>query len=393
MSRWRVLTFVSLAITLTCSSRGVFAHGEAADEPFLKVLTSAFYDVTVQPRNVHVGDEVIVTGKIRVLETWPYTMPDPDRAYVTAVVPGPVFAMKERIVNGEPAPHSVFMERGGVYEFRMVLVARMPSNDVGWHVHPGVAFEGTGTLLGPGEYVTVSGDMDDFEFEVPLLSGAMIDLERHGTAFVWWWNLAGFAIGVVWMFWWTWWGGHRTVTNLAVTLQLPLNDDAPDIGLITPTDHKWCNIMAGATLLLFIGGWFYMTSTAPVRLPQQTVWLTPPELEPDPMLAEARGSARASFDENTDTLIMPLEVTNVAPAPITVTQWITGMTTFLNGTEAQAAALGSPDFIGVVNVEPNTPIAPGETRELTLRITSSIFNTERGCYKTARVRGLRPLHV
>ena len=377
MSRRLVMMLVSVATTMIISSATVFAHGEAADEPFLKVLTAAFYDVTVEPNAVQVGDEVTIIGKVRVLDTWPYTMPEPDRAYVTAVVPGPVFVMKERYVNGDPAPHSVFVERGQVYEFRMVLVARMPSNEEGWHVHPGVAFEDTGTLLGPGEYVTVSGDVDDFEFPLTLLSGTTINLETYGTQFIWWWNFAGFVIGVVWMFWWTWWGRHRTVTNLAVTIQLPLNDDAPDIGLITPTDHKWCNIMAGATLLLFIGGWFYMTSAAPVRLPQQTAWLTPQHLDPDPMLAEVRGSARASFDENTGTLIMPLEVTNLASSPITVTQWITGMVTFVNGTAQDAAALGPPDFVGVVEVEPNTPIAPGATRELTLRITSPIFNTER----------------
>ena len=377
MSRRLVLTLLSVAITMAINSSSVFAHGEAADEPFLKVLTSAFYDVTVEPNAVQVGGEVTIRGKVRVLDTWPYTMPAPDRAFVTAVVPGPVFAMKNRTVNGDPAPHSVFLERGGAYEFEMVLIARMPSNEVGWHVHPGVAFEDTGTLIGPGEYVTVSGSVDDFEFPLTLLDGTTINLETYNTAFVWWWNWLGFAIGVVWMFWWTWWGGHRTVTNLAVTLQIPLNDDAPDIGLITPTDHKWCNIMAAVTLVVFVLGWLYMSSQAPVRLPQQTVWLTPQELDQDPMLAEARGSSRASFDENTDTLIMPVEVTNLASSPITVTQWITGMATFVNGSAQDAAAVGPADFVGVVAVEPNTPIPPGATRELTLRITSPIFNTER----------------
>ena len=37
----------------------------------------------------------------------------------------------------------------------------------------------------------------------------------------------------------------RTVTRLAVTLQFPVNDDAPDIGLITPRDHMWMNLLAG----------------------------------------------------------------------------------------------------------------------------------------------------
>ena len=89
------------------------AHGEAADEPFLKVLTTAFHDVSISPTEVQIGQPVTVTGTVRVLKTWPYTMPAPERAYLTAVVPGPVFAMKERTVNGEPAPHSIFIEQIG----------------------------------------------------------------------------------------------------------------------------------------------------------------------------------------------------------------------------------------------------------------------------------------
>ena len=39
-----------------------FAHGEAADEPFLKDLTVAFYDVHMTPTEVKVGDPVTITG-------------------------------------------------------------------------------------------------------------------------------------------------------------------------------------------------------------------------------------------------------------------------------------------------------------------------------------------
>ena len=67
----------------------------------------------------------------------------------------------------------------------------------------------------------------------------------------------------------------RTVTRLAVTLQLPINDDAPDIGLITPRDHLWMDVLAGITILMLIVGWVYMAAKYPVRLPQQTVRFAP----------------------------------------------------------------------------------------------------------------------
>ena len=102
--RMRLAVCVALAVGLVMASAPrVFAHGEAADEPFLKDLTVAFYDVHVSPTAVKVGDPVTITGSLKVLETWPYTLDPPQTAYLTPVVPGPVFALTERDINGDPA--------------------------------------------------------------------------------------------------------------------------------------------------------------------------------------------------------------------------------------------------------------------------------------------------
>src|SRR5712692_462230 len=79
-----------LAILLVCglgllSDSHVYAHGEAPDEPFLKVLTTAFYDVSVSPTAVQIGEPVTITGTVRAPNSWPFTMPRPGRAYLTAV--------------------------------------------------------------------------------------------------------------------------------------------------------------------------------------------------------------------------------------------------------------------------------------------------------------------
>ena len=109
--------------------------------------------------------------------------------------------------------------------------------------------------------------------DVTLLTGQTVNLEHYGGSFVWWWSFAGFLIGVVWMVYWT--VPKRTVTRLAVTTQIPVNDDAPDIGLITPRDHMWMDLLAGATIAMLVVGWVYMAVKFPVRLPQQTVRFAP----------------------------------------------------------------------------------------------------------------------
>src|SRR4051812_48630257 len=107
-------TLVILALVVTASVVDVFAHGEAGDQPFLKNMTTAFYDVSISPTEVEIGQPVTVTGKVKVLETWPQTLENPDIAAIVPVVPGPVFAMQDRTINGQPSVGSFFAEKGGI---------------------------------------------------------------------------------------------------------------------------------------------------------------------------------------------------------------------------------------------------------------------------------------
>ncbi len=366
-----LLTAVALAVAALFGAPRVYAHGEAGDEPFLKDLTAAFYDVKIAPTQIQVGEPVTITGTVRILETWPYTLDPPQTAYVTPVVPGPVFALKERTINGQDAPGSFFVEKGGIYQFRMVILGRNPGR---WHVHPGIAVQGTGTLIGPGEWVSVAPGAGKFTFPVTLLSGRTIDLNSYEGGFVWWWSFAGFLLGVVWMLYWTL--SKRTVTNLAVTIQLGPNDDAPDIGLITPRDHMWMNVIAGLAVAMLIIGWTYAATTYPVRLPQQTAWFTPKFVSSGDKMAEVQPEG-ATYDDGTDTLLMKIKAKNITSSPITLKQYVMAMATFVNGGLDEQAKAGPRDYVGQLEVEPNGPIAPGDTKELTLKMTSPVFSDER----------------
>ena len=368
----RLLTIVmAVALTALTSVPKVFAHGEAGDEPFLKNMTTAFYDVSVSPTEIEVGQPVTVIGTVKILETWPHTLDAPELAAIVPVVPGPVFVMKDRTINEQPAIGSFFAEKGGIYQFKMTLLGKEPGK---WHVHPGIAISGTGTLVGPGEWVTVKPSATKFEFPVTLLDGKTIELNTYQGPFVWWWSFAGFLLGMAWMVYWTF--TKRTVTNLAVTMQLPVNDDAPDIGLITPRDHFWMNVIAGLTVLLLVVGWTYSATQYPVRWPQQTDWITPRLISSGDTMTETRTNG-ATYDDATDTLTMKVQVKNVADSAITLNRVVIGMATFVPGGETEQAKAGPRDFVGPLKVEPEAPIAPGETKDLTVTITSKIFSTAR----------------
>lgn len=369
----RFLAVLSMALLLLMASYAplAFAHGEAADEPFLKDLTVAFYDVHITPTAIKVGEPVTITGTVRILETWPYTLDPPQTAYITPVVPGPVFALTDREVNGTPTPGSILVDKGGTYHFKMVIKGRHPGN---WHVHPGIAIQGTGTLIGPGEWVSVEPGAAPFKMDVTLLTGQTVNLEHYGGSFVWWWSFAGFIIGMVWMVYWT--VPKRTVTRLAVTTQIPVNDDAPDIGLITPRDHMWMDVLAGATIAMLVVGWIYMAVKFPVRLPQQTVRFTPEVIDSTAHWAQVM-NADSTYDDKTDTLLIKLAVKNTGTTSISLKQYIMAMTTFVNGEKDAQDKAGPAHYVGRMQVEPDAPIEPGQTAKVQLKISSPLFDEER----------------
>jgi methane/ammonia monooxygenase subunit B len=365
-----VLSAALFLLTASCASRA-FAHGEAADEPFLKDLTVAFYDVHISPTAIKVGDPVTITGTLKILETWPYTLDPPQTGYITPVVPGPVFALVDREVNGTTTPGSILVDKGATYHFKMVMRGRSPGN---WHVHPGIAIQGTGTLIGPGEWVSVEPGAAPFKMDVTLLTGQTVDLEHYGGSFVWWWSLAGFVIGMIWMVYWT--VPKRTVTRLGVTTQIPVNDDAPDIGLITPRDHMWMDVLAGATIAMLVIGWIYMAVKFPVRLPQQTVRFAPDTIDSTTHSAQVM-KADSTYDDKTDTLLINLAIKNNGSVPLSLKQYIMAMATFVNGDKDAQDKAGPAHYVGRMQVEPDAPIEPGQTANVQLKISSPLFDEER----------------
>ena len=369
--RFPAVLSVALFMFIASYAPRAFAHGEAADEPFLKDLTAAFYDVHISPTTIKVGDPVTITGAVKILETWPYTLDPPQTAYITPVVPGPVFALVDREVNGTTTPGSILVDKGATYHFKMVMRGRDPGS---WHVHPGIAIQGTGTLIGPGEWVTVEPAAEPFKMDVTLLSGQTVNLEHYGGTFVWWWSFAGFIIGMIWMVYWT--VPKRTVTRLAVTTQLPVNDDAPDIGLITPRDHMWMDVLAGATVAMLIVGWIYMAVRFPVRLPQQTVRFAPPVIDSTTHSAQVM-KADSTYDDKTDTLLINLVIKNTGTAPLSLKQYIMAMATFVNGSKDDQDKAGPAHYVGSMQVQPDVPIEPGQIGKMQLKISSPLFDEER----------------
>ena len=217
----------------------------------------------------------------------------------------------------------------------MVLEGRTPGY---WHAHPTLFVLHTGGLLGPGQWITVTAIPAGYQNKVTLLDGKTIDLDTYATGWVFWFSFAGFALGVWWILWWTL--KHRTVTTLAVTSQLPLNDSGEDIGLITRADHRTSNLIAALTVVLLAAGWLWMDRSWPIRIPQQILRFTPTRLDEPIQFVQAKG-ARATYDPRTDTVVLDTQVTNTGNQTTKLVGLTTANLTFSrsNGLSAQPAAV------------------------------------------------------
>lgn len=167
---------------ILCAAAGLlspgkaWAHGERSQVPFLRTQTIAFWDVGFSRTRLEVGERLEVTGKFRLMENWPQALPEPTTAFLTVISPGPVFLMKDRIIDGRFVPQSISPQKGRVHEFRMDLLARRAGR---WHIHPSLAVKKAGPLIGPGRWIEVEEGSRPFRNVVALENGEKANLENH----------------------------------------------------------------------------------------------------------------------------------------------------------------------------------------------------------------------
>ncbi len=345
------------------------AHGERAQEPVTKTALIAWENVRFSTTELVQGqDRLVVTGRFRVLETWPRERPQPDKAYVSLLAPGPKLVLKERWVNGVSAPHSIYIKKGRVYEFRLVAVGRTPGT---WHVHPVVAAQGFGSIVGPGVDVVIRPNPAGFQNPVKLADGTVVDAESYAWPWVLGVQIIGLLLGMAWMVYWV--GAHRTITRLPLTVQLPLNDDGAAIGLTTRRDHRMVNLIAAVTVLFIVLTYGYSTYTWPQQLPPQVQRLEPPAVVEDPAFVDVL-QARATYDADRHRLEIELRVHNRADVPVQLERYSLGWMTWVNSRLAGQVD-GGVEVQGEAAVEPAT-VGAGEEATLRLVITDQRLESE-----------------
>jgi methane/ammonia monooxygenase subunit B len=389
----RLTAVLLLGLALMVSFPSVAsAHGERSQEAFLRMRTLGWTDVqftggklTDGETYITQGENITLRGTAKLMKTWPDTLAagQPEIGYINIATQGPVVMMLERTVNGVSTPGRIEIERGRYYQFEMTLMGRRPGR---WHVHPSFAVKGAGTVLGPGQWVNVERKAGGFTSDVTLYNGKTINMENYGLNMVWGFQIFGFLIGMWWILYWTAGrrnpdgspkgilGGKRTVTNPAVTLQIPLNDDGVAVGLNSKRDHRYVNIIAIFTAIFLLVGWIYQASAYPVKIPQQVVQFEPPPtaLDAAPALATVDPKV-AAYDPDSQQMTLEVEVTNVHSAPIQLAGFTTSTLTFIS---SGSTATAPQSYRNEAKVSPSGAIQPGQTTDLTVVLVGDAFVEE-----------------
>lgn len=344
------------------------AHGEKAQAAFLRMRTIHWYDLKWSSETVAVNETYTVSGKFHVFEEWPEAVTLPNVAFLNIGQPGPIMFRTGAYINGRFVPRAVGLELGGDYTFKVVQRARRPGT---WHVHVMMNSKGGGPLIGPGKFVTITGDLEDFTYKVTTLTGETVDVETLGASSVVGWHLFWYILGIAWMWWWA-----RRPMFLPRYMRI---EDGERDDLITPQDKKVALGTFIGVLVLVMYGYNSANKEYPITIPLQSGTLG--DIAPLPVDYESMVTVKvlgASYRVPGRTLKIKTEITNHTDKVLSIGEFMTGGVRFMNPNVLKDDT-GYPDnLLAPEGLEVSQQdIAPGETAVIEITGTDAAWEVER----------------
>jgi len=369
----RPLTIVAVALLTLVQVGPAFAHGERAQTANLRMRTVNWYDTEITPKQVAVGEEMIIRGKFETSKYWPEHVPSvTGRVYLNVGAAGPKYIKVRSTINGKSMFQSTQLELGKHYEYEIVLKARTPGR---FHLHPVLNVLDSGGLIGPGYWVENTGSQADFTNTVTTMFGRVIDLETFNLDVIYGWHALWFAMAIAWLLFW----GRKSPLLIpryqAVQRKEAAGED-PDT-LISPFEKKVAVGFLIVTLTLIGAGYQYAEAQYPVTTPLRTSKMDVDPLPlPDPTISIEYGSATYRIPGR--SFQTELKVTNSGTSPVRLGEFLTANLRFINSAVRNVQPADSHDLVASdgLRVE-GGPVPPGETRTLKVFAEDALWETYR----------------
>jgi len=362
-----LLTGLSLLAILDMSP--ALAHGEKALEPFIRMRTIQWYDVQWSTQKFNVNQEVSVSGKFHVAEDWPISVPKPEATYLNISTPGPVLIRTERYLNGKPWANSVSLQPGGDYEFKVVMKGRLPGR---YHIHPFFNLKDAGQVMGPGAWLEIAGDANDFSNNVKTIRGEVIDMENFGLSNGVFWHVFWGGLALAWLLWW--------VRRPLFISRYRMLEAGLEHELITANDKLIAKLVLVGVPILVLSFYLVTTSRYPDAIPLQAGM---DQILPLPAQVNAGtvnvDTLKAEYNLSQRALILQVKVDNRSQGAVQIGQFSTSNVHFLNPDLSHLGQIPSQDEVtnNGLQIDQDLPIEPGEQRVLTLLLRDAAWESEK----------------
>lgn len=346
--------------------RSALAHGEKALEPFIRMRTIQWYDVAWSKQQFKVNEEVTVSGRFHVAEDWPVSVPKPEATFLNVSTPGPVLIRIERWLNGKPWVNSTALEPGGDYEFKIVLKGRLPGR---YHIHPFFNLKDAGQVMGPGAWLDISGDADDFSNDVRTLNGEIVDMESVGLLNGIGWHLFWGVLATAWLLWWV---RRPLFISRYRMLQAGMEEE-----LITAQDRLIAKVVLVAVPVAVLAINAVTTNRYPNAIPLQAALdrILPLSAQVNSGQIDAE-AVKAEYVVAKRAMIFTVRIDNRSDKPVQIGEFNTANASFINpelpAANPQASAIGA-----TLRLDDNTPVRPGEERIVTVTAQDALWETEK----------------
>ena len=365
------LSFVALLVTMTAAifyTPTASAHGEKSQAAFMRMRTIHWFDLNWSKDEVAINETMTISGKLHVFAGWPETVDKPEVAFLNIGIPGPVFIRAGSWIGDQLVPRSVSLELGETYSFKVLLKARRPGD---WHVHTMMNVEGGGPIIGPGKWVTITGSMGEFVNPLTTLTGETIDLEDYALENIYFWHAFWYAIGLAWLLFWV-------KRPMFISRHIAVSSGKADT-LISATDKKVGVAFAVGTMVIVAVSMGTTNEKYPVTTPLQAGLMrgmVPIEM-PEPTVTVKVNDA--SYRVPGRAMQMDLTITNNGDSAVRLGEFMTASVRFLDADVLEDES-GYPDDLLAeegLTVSDNSPIAPGETRNVEVTASDAAWEVYR----------------
>lgn len=364
-----LLALIALTVMSGLPMSSAQAHGEKALEPFIRMRTIQWYDVQWSTQKFNVNDEVSVSGKFHVAEDWPISVPKPEASFLNISTPGPVLIRTERYLNGKPWTNSVALQPGGDYDFKVVLKGRLPGR---YHIHPFFNLKDAGQVMGPGVWLEIGGNPDDFSNTIKTINGELIDMESFGFANGVFWHLFWGALAAAWLLWW--------VRRPLFISRYRMLDAGLEHELITPQD-KWIAklVLVGVPVLVLVLNAVTAnryTDAIPLQAGLDQILPLPAQVNAGTVNVD---TLKAEYNVSKRAMVLQVKIDNRSQGAVRIGEFASSNVHFMNAEMSDMGFKPGKDDVSNngLSLDNAAPIEPGEQRTVTIEVRDAAWESEK----------------